>query len=787
MATATLVSPPILRIMVTILVILAGVSLIDDEIFIKSENAAEFKLKAGAAKTPEERASRGEDLNYVEPEHRGDPDISEEPTRDTPNVESPPKDDGDLDGMVSIVVNLHGDDIGTDLSHVAFAKILQLDARNNYNVTTKFIPKLTRNSQAMLDCFPNFDMERRMEDDEFEARHQQQVEWLGDKAILLEPSLGLIDDGLVFLQEKLKDPKTKFGKITLPFLFADQSLPIHELKYMEQLKQMMEIKESCCTEEATNNETVLFLDGRNDMTPNQLLAFIGNMTRVVLVATDNNVVPQYTNHFPHARVVTHTSPLYAYCLLRLAQKEIIGPVQSELMQWAAIFNTRAKRRLYTTAKEVLVKHGSFQDEEDPRSGILFELVDEVGKVRSVVSEDTTAALDTKNKHTTVETIVNTTKADTNPETIENATQAENNGTVTLTPLGIADNPVSLIIQLSGEMGNQLSKLAWGYGMKWWLEDDYNITTKVVLRHQDHSKWIGAAASVKRCFPKLRVMDFEEANTEEFNAIRALQDKWVGKEKKTLLNPRGGNFEFKPWILKCLDALKEAIESPDRPSPPENSNFTLPFFYTDIFGNIGDVNDRYFERLKDLFEFDTNNPDCCKTRVDSDESVFHFRNFIGEMRKALRMGYEETSANKTANELFGNLIAGDKIAITSRFPDKGVQQYVDQFKARGIEARVVSGQSPEQDFCFLMSAEKEMAGMAMSTYSIWAGYLGNASTVKLYSVRSQSRIKRFGDTWHINCNLTNPEMRRRFSFPAINSELQDEYEAKSRDALLRYRI
>jgi hypothetical protein len=784
MATKTLVLPPIMRMMLAILLILAAVSLIDDEIFLKSENAADLKSKAGAAswshnatyhlrpETPEERAAIVEDMNYVEPEHQEDP-ATVEPAPDTPNVE-PPKEEGHEDGLVSIVVNLHGDDLGTDLAHVAFAKMLQLDASNNYNVTTKFIPKLTRNTQAMLDCFPYFDMERRMDDEEFEARKQQQVEWLGDKAILLEPSFGLMEDGLVFLQEKLKDHKAKLGKLSLPFLYADQSILIHEIKYMAQLRQMMEIKDSCCTDVPTTNETVLFLDGRNDMTPNQTLAFLGDTTQVVLVATDDNVVAQYTNVLPHARVVTHTSPLSAYCLLRLAQEEIVGPVQSELMQWAAIFNTRARRRLYTTAKEVFVKDVSFKDEGDPRSGIVFEVVDEAGRVESVASEETPGSFDTRNKRTNV-------------ETIENTTNAEIKGTVTLPPLGTAANPVSLIIQLSGEMGNQLSKLAWGYGMKWWLEDDYNVTTKVVLRHQDHSKWIGAAASVKKCFPKLRIMNFEEANTEEFNAIRALQDRWVEDEKKDLLSPRGGDFEFKPWILKSLDALKEAMEAPDRPPPPENSNFTLPFFYTDIFGNIGDVNDRYFERLKDLFEFETNNPDCCKTRVDPDESVFHFRNFIGEMRKAWRLGFEESSANKTANELFGNLNAGDKIAITSRFPDKGVQEYVDQFKERGIEARVISGQSPEHDFCFLMSAEKEMAGMAMSTYSIWAGYLGNASSVKMYSVQSPSRVSRFGDTWHINCNLTNPEMQRRYSFPAIKSELQDEHEAKARDVLLRYRM
>jgi hypothetical protein len=50
-----------------------------------------------------------------------------------------------------------------------------------------------------------------------------------------------------------------------------------------------------------------------------------------------------------------------------------------------------------------------------------------------------------------------------------------------------------------------------------------------------------------------------------------------------------------------------------------------------------------------------------------------------------------------------LTAGDKVAITSRFVNKAVENIVNLLSARGIKVRVMNGQSPEEDFCFPLKA------------------------------------------------------------------------------------
>jgi hypothetical protein len=89
-----------------------------------------------------------------------------------------------------------------------------------------------------------------------------------------------------------------------------------------------------------------------------------------------------------------------------------------------------------------------------------------------------------------------------------------------------------------------------------------------------------------------------------------------------------------------------------------------------------------------------------------------------------LGFEELSPNKTAYELFAHLRPGDKIAITTRFGGKHVEPYVSALNERGLNVRVVDGQSGTEDFCFLMSAQKELVGTSLSTFSRWAAYLGH---------------------------------------------------------------
>lgn len=137
------------------------------------------------------------------------------------------------------------------------------------------------------------------------------------------------------------------------------------------------------------------------------------------------------------------------------------------------------------------------------------------------------------------------------------------------------------------------------------------------------------------------------------------------------------------------------------------------------------------------------------------------------RRGYNLGFEELSANQTANELFRNLKQGDKVAIISRFADSpDVLPYVDALERRGIKVRVIIGQDGTQDFCFLMNAQKEMVGSALSTYFNWASILGNCTNVRAYSVDSPVRRKNEENRRRpvfVHYNFTNPALASRIAF------------------------
>jgi len=147
-----------------------------------------------------------------------------------------------------------------------------------------------------------------------------------------------------------------------------------------------------------------------------------------------------------------------------------------------------------------------------------------------------------------------------------------------------------------------------------------------------------------------------------------------------------------------------------------------------------------------------------------------RNFLLEMpRVGKRLGFEELSPNKTASELFSHLQAGDKVAITSRMPES-VGEYVAALEARGLVVRVIKEQSQGADFCFLLKAQKELIAPARSTFSSWAGMLGDAKKVTLYSVDSP-HTRKSGDPF-VNYNYTNEKLRSRISFQLFMSEASE---------------
>ena len=328
------------------------------------------------------------------------------------------------------------------------------------------------------------------------------------------------------------------------------------------------------------------------------------------------------------------------------------------------------------------------------------------------------------------------------------------------------NVITIIIQLGDEgMANQLCRIAFGYAVKWQLETEYNTTSKIMLRHHERGK-VTAWNSIRTCFPKMRIVDFFKGNTQEFENRQKQQLMWVG----------GDGLELKS-AATLSQTLKEAahvVSNTSHPTPrlPVDANITLPFLYANSFVRY-DMVDRFYERFRELFEYDVNNRECCGTRALPFESIFHARGFEVEIpRIARKRGFGELSPEKTVKELLKNHLQGDKIAVLSRSASFG-QLYVDQMLSGGLDARLVETSNGEQSFCFLMSGQTEIIGLSKSSFMRWAAYLGNASKTRFYSLKTPERTSISSFIEFMMYNHTNPKLRDKFSSELYNSEAQDQ--------------
>jgi hypothetical protein len=110
-------------------------------------------------------------------------------------------------------------------------------------------------------------------------------------------------------------------------------------------------------------------------------------------------------------------------------------------------------------------------------------------------------------------------------------------------------------------------------------------------------------------------------------LAELQSKWLGDENDNL---RTTEQTAAADVINLLDSLKSALTKPNRPAVNSDHNLTIPFILSDVFATFGAIVDRYYERLRELFSFDVDNPRCCQQRAAADESVFLLCNFLIEM-------------------------------------------------------------------------------------------------------------------------------------------------------------
>lgn len=343
------------------------------------------------------------------------------------------------------------------------------------------------------------------------------------------------------------------------------------------------------------------------------------------------------------------------------------------------------------------------------------------------------------------------------------------------PLDMMTNSTAvatIIIHMSGEMGNHINHIAHAYPIAWWAKRKYGIKTRMIIRDQVIRGRISPkSGSVKtifmKCFPHLQTLyDGPRANSPEYGIRIAQQHAW-DMANDTVLEHINNDIRTESDVDVTLEHLQLLVQSDSIPVIDENATIILPLLMSIRMENALFV-DWFYHDLRWLLTF--NDTACCKALPDADETVLHYRNFGSEMpKRGIALGFEELSPRKISEELLRNLTTGDKVAITSRFINTAVEDIVNLLSARGIQVRVVNGQSPEEDFCFLSKAEKELVGFAKSSYVRWAGILGNASVVRMYSVDSPA-TRRISQ--NLTMQYTNPLLSM-IRYERFNSEEMDD--------------
>ncbi len=181
---------------------------------------------------------------------------------------------------------------------------------------------------------------------------------------------------------------------------------------------------------------------------------------------------------------------------------------------------------------------------------------------------------------------------------------------------------TIIIHMSGEMGNHINHLAHAYPIAWWAERKYGIKTRMIIRDQvirgRISPKSGYAKTIfTKCFPHLRTLyDGARANSPEYG-IRIDQQYGWDIADDTVLQHINNGIKTESDVDITLEHLRVLAMSDAIPEIDENATITLPLLESIPMENNRFV-DWFYHDLRWLLTF--NDTACCKALPDADETV-----------------------------------------------------------------------------------------------------------------------------------------------------------------------
>ena len=183
--------------------------------------------------------------------------------------------------------------------------------------------------------------------------------------------------------------------------------------------------------------------------------------------------------------------------------------------------------------------------------------------------------------------------------------------------------ISILVQLSGELGNNLAKISHGICLQEWLQEEFNTASTIILRHQLHPKWIRGYQNAIRCFPYTRQFDFEAGNSPSIDAWLkgpVFPEWW---ERMMSLNQEHAETAIRQGLQSIVDLWRKnqanASFSLTNVTTVAGTSLSSPFLFANKFADLHVCMDKYYDTIRARLEFDAR--ECCNQVPFANETVF----------------------------------------------------------------------------------------------------------------------------------------------------------------------